>query len=140
LKTIHVNSDITRRQFLKATGALVVAFGLPVELRAQSAPALRTSGGPLSPNQLDSWLIIGKDGRVTVMTGKVELGTGVSTALRQIVAEELDYPFEKINWIQGDTANTVDQAPTFGSQTIKRSGSQLRQAAAEAKATLLSRS
>jgi nicotinate dehydrogenase subunit B len=138
LKTIHVNSDITRRQFLKATGALVVAFGLPVDLRAQGTPALRTSGGPLSPNQLDSWLIIGKDGRVTVMTGKVELGTGVSTALRQIVAEELDYPFEKINWIQGDTANTVDQAPTFGSQTIKRGGSQLRQAAAEAKATLLS--
>ena len=85
-----MNSDITRRQFLKATGALVVAFGLPVDLRAQGTPALRTSGGPLSPNQLHSWLIIGKDGRVTVMTGKVELGTGVSTALRQIVAEELD--------------------------------------------------
>ena len=49
------------------------------------------------------------------MTGKVELGTGVSTALRQIVAEELDFPFAKIDWIQGDTANTVDQAPTFGS-------------------------
>jgi CO/xanthine dehydrogenase Mo-binding subunit len=138
LKTIHVNSDITRRQFLKATGALVVAFGLPVELRAQSAPASRTSGGPLAPNQLDSWLTVRQDGMVTVMTGKVELGTGVSTALRQIVAEELDYPFEKINWIQGDTANTVDQAPTFGSQTIKRGGGQLRQAAAEAKATLLS--
>src|SRR5262245_31997439 len=71
------------------------------------------------------------------MTGKVELGTGVSTALRQIVAEELDFPFAKIDWIQGDTANTVDQAPTFGSQTIKRGGSQLRQAAAEVKATLL---
>ena len=133
-----MNSDITRRQFLKATGALVVAFGLPVELRAQSAPASRTSGGPLAPNQLDSWLTVRQDGMVTVMTGKVELGTGVSTALRQIVAEELDYPFEKINWIQGDTANTVDQAPTFGSQTIKRGGGQLRQAAAEAKATLLS--
>ena len=133
-----MNSDITRRQFLKATGALVVAFGLPVELRAQSAPALRTSGGPLPASQLDSWLTVRQDGMVTVMTGKVELGTGVSTALRQIVAEELDYPFEKINWIQGDTANTVDQAPTFGSQTIKRGGGQLRQAAAEAKATLLS--
>ena len=69
---------------------------------------------------------------------KGRTGTGVSTALRQIVAEELDYPFEKISWIQGDTANTVDQAPTFGSQTIKRGGGQLRQAAAEAKATLLS--
>src|SRR5437870_9332066 len=135
---MHGNSEITRRQFLKATGALVVAFGLPVTVRAQSAPAPHTSGGPLPPGQIDSWLIIGKDGMVTVMTGKVELGTGVSTSLRQIVAEELDPPFEKINWIQGDTANTVDQAPTFGSQTIQRGGSQLRQAAAEAKATLFS--
>lgn len=130
--------EITRRQFLKATGALVVAFGFPLDTEAQGAPALRTSGGPLPPNQLDSWLIIHKDGMITVLTAKVELGTGVSTSLRQIVAEELDHPFEKINWIQGDTANTVDQAPTFGSQTIKRGGSQLRQAAAEAKATLLS--
>src|SRR5262245_63224096 len=138
MKTVDVNSKITRRQFLKATGALVVAFGLPVDLRAQSARALLTSGGPLAPNQLDSWLTVRQDGMVSVMTGKVELGTGVSTAPRQIVAEELDFSFEKIEWILGDTANTVDQAPTFGSQTIKRGGGQLRQAAAEAKATLLS--
>jgi nicotinate dehydrogenase subunit B len=130
--------ELTRRQFLQSTGALVVAFGLPIESRGQQAPALRQSGGPLPPNQLDSWLIIHKDGTVTVLTGKVELGTGVSTSLRQIVADELDCAFEKITWVQGDTANTVDQAPTFGSQTIKRGGSQLRQAAAEAKATLLS--
>ncbi len=122
--------EISRRQFLKATGALVVAFGWPIDVKSQpSSAALRTSGGPLPPNQLDSWLIIHKDGMITVMTGKVELGTGVSTSLRQIVADELDYPFEKIIWIQGDTANT---------ETIKRGGSQLRQAAAEAKATLLS--
>ena len=130
--------EITRRQFLKGAGALVVAFGLPVDLKGQSTTPVRTSGGPLSPNQLDSWLVVQKDGSVTVMSGKVELGTGVSTSLRQIVAEELECPFENITWIQGDTANTVDQAPTFGSQTIKRGGSQLRQAAAEAKATLLS--
>jgi CO/xanthine dehydrogenase Mo-binding subunit len=130
--------EISRRQFLKTTGALFVAFGLPIDGEAQTVSGLRNSGGPLPPNQLDSWLIIQKNGMITVMTGKVELGTGVSTSLRQIVADELDYPFEKIIWIQGDTANTVDQAPTFGSQTIKRGGSQLRQAAAEAKATLLS--
>lgn len=130
--------DITRRQFLKGAGALVVAFSLPVELKAQNAIPAQAAGGPLAPNQLDSWLAVQQDGMVTVMTGKVELGTGVSTALRQIVAEELDYPFERITWIQGDTARSVDQLPTFGSQTIKRGGSQLRQAAAEARATLLS--
>ena len=135
---MSINLEISRRQFLTSAGALVIAFGLPIDLPAQSTPALKTSGGPLPPNQLDSWLILHKDGGVTVLTGKVELGTGVSTSLRQIVADELDCPFEKISWVQGDTANTVDQAPTFGSQTIKRGGSQLRLAAAEAKATLLS--
>jgi hypothetical protein len=131
---MSINLEISRRQFLKSAPALVIAFGLPIDLPAQSTPALKTSGGPLPPNQLDSWLILHKDGGVTVLTGKVELGTGVSTSLRQIVAEELDYPFEKISWVQGDTANTVDQLPTFGSQTIKRGGSELRLAAAEAKA------
>src|SRR5215510_4972953 len=130
--------ELTRREFLTGTAALVVAFSLPRELQAQSAHGLRASGGPLPANQLDSWLIVHKDGTITVLTGKVELGTGVSTSLRQIVADELDCAFDKIRWVQGDTANTVDQAPTFGSQTIKRGGSQLRLAAAAAKATLLS--
>jgi len=94
---MSINLEISRRQFLKSAGALVIAFGLPIDLPAQSTPALKTSGGPLPPNQLDSWLILHKDGGVTVLTGKVELGTGVSTSLRQIVAEELDCPFEKIS-------------------------------------------
>ncbi len=131
-----MNLEVTRRDFLKASAALVVAFGWPLDGATGSA-TLRSSGGPLPANQIDSWLIVHNDNSITVMTGKVELGTGVSTALRQIVAEELDFPFEKIRWIQADTANTVDQGPTFGSQTIKRAGGQLRQAAAEAKATLV---
>ena len=105
---MSIDVEITRRQFLKSAGALVVAFGLPVELRAQTVARDGSFGGPLPPNQLDSWLMVQKDGSITVMTGKVELGTGVSTSLRQIVADELDYPFERITWIQGDTANTVD--------------------------------
>ena len=72
-----------------------------------------------------------------MFSGKVELGTGVSTALRQIVAEELDFPIERITWVQGDSDRTVDQGPTVGSQTVKRGGAQLRQAAAEARAALL---
>jgi hypothetical protein len=82
------NLEITRREFLTASAALAVAFCLPLESHAQNTSALRASGGPLPPNQLDSWLIIQKDGTITVLTGKVELGTGVSTSLRQIVADE----------------------------------------------------
>jgi len=105
---MSIASEITRREFLKCAGAPVVAFGLPVELKAQTAPVAKPSGGPLPPNQLDSWLIVHKDGRVTVMTGKVELGTGVSTSLRQIVADELDCPFEKITWIPGSPSIAPD--------------------------------
>ena len=47
---------------------------------------------------------------VTVFTSKVELGTGVETALAQIVAEELDIPFNRLKMEVGDTAKTIDQS------------------------------
>jgi len=130
-----MSSAISRRDFIARTGLLAVGFSL-------GAPRLTRADGPVaivapSANQLDSWLVVGGDGSITVFTGKVELGTGVSTALRQIVAEELDFPIERIEWVQGDSDRTVDQGPTVGSQTVKRGGAQLRQAAAEARAALL---
>ena len=125
-----MSSSVSRRDFLKQSGVLVIGFSLfntrfPLPLAA--APA----------DQLDSWLVVSADGSVTVFCGKVELGTGVSTALRQIAAEELDYPIERITWVQGDSDRTVDQGSTVGSQSVKRGGAQLRQAAAEARAALL---
>ena len=132
-----MTSTVSRREFLKSTGVLVVgfSFGGPRMLDA----AAEAAGAPAAPaaSQLDSWIAIGADDAITVFCGKVELGTGVSTALRQIVAEELDAPFERIGWIQGDSDRTVDQGPTVGSQSVKRGGAQLRQAAAEARAALL---
>ena len=89
------------------------------------------------PTQLDSWLAIAPDGTVTVFTGKVDLGTGVETALAQIVAEELDVPFNRIHMIGLDTAKAIDQGITAGSRTIERGGPQLRQAAAAARQELL---
>ena len=83
---------ISRRQFLKSSGALVVSFNwFPApSLLAQSNVEPRFDA---DPTQLDSWLSIAADGTVTVYSGKVDLGTGVETALAQIVAEELDVPF-----------------------------------------------
>ena len=89
------------------------------------------------PTQLDSWLAIAPDGTVTVFSGKVDLGTGVETALAQIVAEELDVPFNQIHMIGLDTAKAIDQGMTAGSRTIERGGPQLRQAAAAARQELL---
>jgi nicotinate dehydrogenase subunit B len=87
--------------------------------------------------QLDDWLKIAPDGTIMAFSGKVELGTGTRTALSQIVAEELDVPFERVRLVMGDTALTPDEGYTAGSRTVMRSGSALRQAAAEARRVLL---
>ncbi len=86
---------------------------------------------------LDDWLAIETDGTVTAFSGKVELGTGVRTALAQIVAEELDVPLEHVHMVMGDTARTPDEGYTAGSMTIAGSGTALRNAAAEARRVLL---
>src|SRR5258707_12687619 len=75
--------------------------------------------------------------RLTVYSGKVDLGTGVATALPQIVADELDVPLNRIKLVQGDTALTPDQGTTWGSLSIQVGGMQLRNAAATARAALL---
>src|SRR5512143_517563 len=97
-----------------------------------------TEGGVLAQaNQVDDWIAIEPDGAVTVFSGKVELGTGVKTALAQIVAEELDVPFDRIQMVMGDTALTPDEGYTAGSSTIRFGGFALRQASAEAHLALL---
>jgi CO/xanthine dehydrogenase Mo-binding subunit len=133
-----MTSSVSRRDFLESAGALIVGFSFRGRvLNAVESLAPTSTLVPPPANEIDSWLVVSTDGSVTVFSGKVELGTGVSTALRQIVAEELDVAFDKITWVQGDSDRTVDQGPTVGSQTVKRGGMQLRNAAAEARSTLI---
>jgi nicotinate dehydrogenase subunit B len=127
---------INRRQFLQTTGALVVSFNL-LPLSSGLGQSNVEPHSDADPTQLDSWLAIAADGTVTVYSGKVDLGTGVETALAQIVAEELDVPFDKIHMSSLDTAKAIDQGITAGSRTIERAGPQLRQAAAAARQELL---
>ena len=127
--------ELSRRQFLKGTGALIVSFNLFPPASDLFAQATR-SGEP-DPTQLDSWIAVRQDGTVTVFTSKVELGTGIETALAQIAAEELDVSWRKIKVDMGDTEKTIDQATTSGSRTIERAGPQIRQAAAAARKELL---
>ena len=148
--------SISRRQLLKSSGALVVSFSLYGPLsralaQSQETPEARPfaaervdlgtfTPGPgdyLDPKELDSWLAVMQDGSITMFTGKVDIGTGTRTALAQIVAEELDVPFHRVTMAMGDTAKTVDQGRTVGSNTIPRGGPQLRQAAAAARGELL---
>src|SRR5262245_7814424 len=128
--------SLSRRQFLKGTGALVISFNL----FPRSSVLGQSNVEPHSdadPTQLDSWLAISADGTVTVYSGKVDLGTGVETALAQIVAEELDVPFNKIHMSSVDTAKAINQGITAASRTIERAGPQLRQAATAARHELL---
>ena len=76
---------------------------------------------------------------VTIYSGKVELGTGVRTALAQIVADELDVPFDHVSMVMGDTRLTPNEGGTTGSKTIQNAGPRLRQVAAEARLVLVTR-
>jgi nicotinate dehydrogenase subunit B len=126
----------SRRDLLKAGGALVVSFSLAGRSEralAQGAAAPR----PLSINEVDAFLEINARGRVTLYSGKVDMGTGVRTALAQICAEELDVPIRSVSVVEGDTASTPDQGKTWGSLTIQLGGMQIRNAAATARSALL---
>src|SRR5258706_2845457 len=128
---------ISRRDLLKSTGIMVVSFSFfgPIAKVLAQGDGLSVDG--MDPIVLDSWMAIAKDGTVTVFTGKVELGTGVVTALAQIVAEELDVRFDKVFMDSGDTDKAVDQGVTAAARTIERGGVQLRQASAAARQELL---
>ena len=129
-------SALTRREFGKAAGALVLGFALAPPLSA--APAKLP--GSLDKNRmLDAWLRIDADGSATIFAGKVELGQGILTALAQIAAEELDLPLARVAMISGDTAQTPDEEYTSGSQSIEYGGTAVRLACAEARALLLER-
>ena len=127
--------NLTRRQFGRAAGALVLAFRLAPHLAGAQEPKLP---GSLANNRmLDAWLRINADGSATIFTGKVELGQGISTALLQIAAEELDLPIARVAMISGDTAQTPDEGYTAGSQSIENGGTAIRLACAEARALLV---
>ena len=70
-------------------------------------------------------------------TGRVDLGTGIRTALAQIVADELDVDLDRVTMVMGDTARTPDQGTTSASYTIQREAIPIRHAAADARQMLL---
>jgi nicotinate dehydrogenase subunit B len=125
----------SRRTFLAAGGALVVSFPLMPALAGAQQSFVPTRN--LALDEVDSFLAIDDTGGVTLYSGKVELGTGVSTAITQIAAEELNVPINQVKLVQGDTMVTPDQGPTFASMTIQVGGMQIRVAAATAREALL---
>ena len=136
-----MSSAISRRAFLKTSGALVVSFSaaslLPSSALAQGAFGVHMSH--IDPAQLDSWIAVGSDGMVTAYTGKCDLGQGMLTAQTQLVAEELRVPLERVRLVECDTALTPDEGTTSGSQStpVNFNHRGLAQAAATAREALL---
>ncbi|MGA9498733.1 MAG: molybdopterin cofactor-binding domain-containing protein [Pseudolabrys sp.] len=136
--TIHPLNP-SRRSMLAGGGALILSFSL---LRhpalAQDAPKPAPLPGDLKKAPfLDSWIRVGADGKITVFTGKSELGQGIKTALRQVAAEELSVRFEDIDLITSDTAQTADEGFTSGSQSMSDSGTAILHAAAQVRELLI---
>jgi CO/xanthine dehydrogenase Mo-binding subunit len=127
----------TRRDFLKTSGALVVGLTVAgdIVLDAQG-----TGAGPypdLDYKQLDSWIVIRPDNTATFFVGKTDLGQGTGTAFRQIMADELDMPYDKTTCVMGITDVTVDQGGSGGSDALQTDGYPMRRVAAEARRVLL---
>nr|WP_322070154.1 molybdopterin cofactor-binding domain-containing protein [Paraburkholderia bannensis] len=130
-----------RRDFLKSGGYLFIAAALPAAAltaaQQQQAAASTDSPATLALDQVDSFIAIDRNGAVTAFCGHVDLGTGIRTALAQIVAEELDVPMQRVTMILGDTARTPDQGATIASSSIQISAVPMRRAAAQARQFLV---
>jgi nicotinate dehydrogenase subunit B len=125
----------SRKQLYDAQSVLIVT-------RPPQGPVKAAIGQPGSrssfvPTEADLFLVVRDDGSVVAFNGHVDLGTGIGTALAQIVAEELDVPLTRVSIVLGHTGEAPNQGPTIASATIQISAVPLRQAAAQARHYLL---
>ncbi|MBX5463644.1 MAG: xanthine dehydrogenase family protein molybdopterin-binding subunit [Steroidobacteraceae bacterium] len=127
---------VTRRRFLGAGGALVVSFSLGPRVGAAQSAFVRP-GDLNDARYLDAWIRIDAEGRISVFTGKAELGQGIRTALIQLAAEELDVAPDSIHLVTADTGLTPNEGYTAGSRSIVDSGTAIRNAAAQVRDLLV---
>jgi isoquinoline 1-oxidoreductase len=125
--------SLDRRDFIRLLGGgIIVLFSADLsELLGQEA---RTRG---YPSDFNAYLRIAADGRVTVYSGKIEMGQGIVTSLAQMAADELEVSLDSIDMVMGDTALCPFDNGTYGSMSTRFFGPALRAAAAEARAVLL---
>jgi len=123
-----------RRKFVKALGGGILvlvsapAVGVPAwDLEAQRRPY---------PTDINAYLHIAEDGKVTLYSGKIEMGQGVMTSLAQMAAEELGVDLGTMSVVMGDTASCPWDMGTFGSMTTRFFGPAVRAAAAQARLVL----
>ena len=125
-----MRATFDRRSFLKAVGG-----GIVVLVRLRPTEALAQGRG--YPTDINAYLRIDEKGRVTVFSGKIEMGQGVMTSLAQMAAEELGVALDSIHMIMGDTDLCPWDMGTFGSMTTRFFGPAVRAAAAQARLVLM---
>lgn len=138
--THATGSGLTRRGFLKSSGAaaLVVGFALPVAARARSNPAPQ-DGQVFAPN---AYLRVTPDNKVRVISGSIEMGQGVFTAIPMLLAEELDADWSTVS-VELAPTDPAYNNPVFGMQATGGSTSvrghwlPLRKAGAAAREVLV---
>ena len=136
----------SRRDFIRNTGLLVVSLRAmslaeadPLAA-AQAGPSTALGVGPYPDRdfrQLDSWIVIRENNTATFYVGKTDLGQGTGTAFRQLMADELDMPYDATSCVMGHTDVTVDQGGSGGSDALQVDGWPMRRVAAEARRVLL---
>ena len=129
--------ELQRREFFKLMGGGLLVGMCVSSLAQESGGGKNRESEDDLPTALSAWLHVAEDGKVTVFTGKVEVGQNIRTSLSQQVAEELRAPMESIRLVMGDTALTPFDMGTFGSRTTPTMGPRLRNVAATAREALI---
>ncbi len=137
----------SRREFLRRSGLFVMGLHgarmvsvAPFLAGPRSAEAATRAQGPYPDvdfRLLDSWLVVREDGTATFFVGKTDGGQGTGTAIRQMMADELDIAYDDTTLVMGRTDLTVDQGGSGGSDAIERDALPARRVAAEARRALL---
>lgn len=122
-------SSFSRRDFLASSGALLIAFNIPLRHAAASDPGSAA---------LNAWIRIGDDGYATILATHPEIGQGIKTALPMILAEELDMPWQRVRIEQAPVdEDDFGRQAAVGSMSVRSSWQPLREAGARARAMLV---
>src|SRR3989442_3533149 len=136
IELVKYDFGLSRRGFVQilSAGLLIASSASPA--LAQRAGRRGGFGGS-GARTIAARIHLGKDGSITVLTGKVEAGQGARAELTQAAAEELRVPAERIELIMGDTGQSPDDGITAGSGSTPRTGPVVRKGAAAARQVLL---
>jgi len=125
----------SRADFHQAKGVLLVVRDPPAPPPPAKGQPAFVAGNPAEGVEI--LVAVWDDGSVTALHGHVDLGTGLRTALTQVVAEELDVRPECVYMLMGSTAAAPNQGATIASASLQVHAQPLRLAAAQARQWLV---